>query len=106
MLIEEWGADRIMAGQNHILNWPMNSKPLAPEGARLLGSAPLGFMILSCHDSVIHCCLDRSQPRNSAGGSNNPTNRNNNIGLRSVLPSAQSGCQRAAGLTRRPSCPR
>jgi hypothetical protein len=56
-----------MAGQNHILNWPMKSKSLAPEGARLLGSDPLGYMILSRHDSVIRCRLHRSQPRSSAG---------------------------------------
>ena len=37
---------------------------------------------------------------------NNPTNRNNNIGFQSVLPPAQPGCRMAAGLTRRPSCPR
>ena len=49
-----------MAGQNHILNWGMKSKCLAPEGARLSGSGPSGFMILSCHDSVIRCRLDRS----------------------------------------------
>ena len=66
MPIEERGTDRIMAGQNHILNLPMNAKSLAPKSGRGFGSAPLRFMILSCHDSVIYCCLDRSQPRRSA----------------------------------------
>jgi hypothetical protein len=37
-----------------MLNLPMNAKSLAPESNRRFGSAPLGFMILSCHDSVIY----------------------------------------------------
>ena len=48
-----WAAHRIMAGQNHLLNVPMNAKSLAPESDCRLGSARLGFMILSGHDSVI-----------------------------------------------------
>ena len=65
-------------------------------------------MILSCHDSVIYCCLDGSLPRSSAGmrGSNNsPSKRNNNIGFRVVLAPAQPARQRAHWLTRPPSRP-
>ena len=56
-----------MAAQNH------KSQPSRAEPTGALRSAGLGVhrqiqqMILSCHDSVIHCCLDRSQPRSSAG---------------------------------------
>ncbi len=49
-----------MARRRDVLNLPMNSKPLAPESKRRLGWALLGFMILSCHDSVFRCRLDRS----------------------------------------------
>jgi len=52
--IEEWGTDRIMAGQNHVMNMPISAKSLAPESELRQNSAPLGFMILSCHDSVIY----------------------------------------------------
>ena len=53
----------------------------------------------SWNNNAINC---RAANRNN----NNPTNRNDNLGFRSVLPPAQPGCRRAAGLTRRPSCPR
>jgi len=53
----------------------------------------------SWNNNAINC---RAANRNN----NNPTNRNNNLGFRSVLPPAQPGCRKAAGLTRRPSCPR
>ena len=43
-----------MAGQNHLMSLPMNSKSLAPESAGLLRAARLWFRIQSCHDSVIH----------------------------------------------------
>jgi hypothetical protein len=33
--------DRIMAGQNHLLNLQVNSNSIAPESARRLGSARL-----------------------------------------------------------------
>jgi len=44
--------------------------------------------------------------RTANRNNNNPTDNNNNLGFRSVLPSAQPCCRTAAGLTRRPSCPR
>jgi hypothetical protein len=47
-----------MAGQNHLMSLPMNSKSLAPESAGLLRAARLWFRIQSCHDSVIHSLLN------------------------------------------------
>ena len=46
-----------MAGQNDMLNLPMNAESLAADSGSRTGSAPLQFMILSGHDSVIHCHL-------------------------------------------------
>jgi len=62
--------------------------------------AVLGAELLAGEVSVGDYC--RAANRNN----NNPTNRNNNIGFRSVLPPAQPGCRTAVGLTRPPSCPR
>jgi hypothetical protein len=51
--LEDWGTDRIMAGQNHLLNGVKSTELVALVEARLVASAPLAFMILSRHDSVI-----------------------------------------------------
>ncbi len=59
--IEDWGTDRIMAGQNHLLNGVDSPELLVLADARLMGSAPPVFMILSRHDSVIQCCLDHTR---------------------------------------------
>jgi len=48
VILMEYGADRIMAGQNHNLNVPMNSSSLTPESARLLGPP-----VVVVHDSVL-----------------------------------------------------
>lgn len=53
----------------------------------------------SWNNNAINC---RTANRNNT----NPTNRNNNIGFRSVLPPVQPGFRMVAELTRRPSCPR
>ena len=42
-----------MAGQNHLLNGVKSTELVALVEARLVESAPLAFMILSRHDSVI-----------------------------------------------------
>ena len=48
-------------GQNHVVNLRISYKPLARESERRFGSAQLGFMILSYHDSVIYySCWRRS----------------------------------------------
>ena len=66
-----------MGGQNHVLNLPMNSKSFALESARMLGSARLSFMILSCHDSVIIAinCTGAKGGHNGQGGFKNLQNR-------------------------------
>ena len=48
VLLMEYGADRIMAGQNHNANVPMNSSSLTPESARLLGPP-----LVAVYDSVL-----------------------------------------------------
>ena len=55
----------------------MNSKSFAPESARMLGSARLSFMILSCHDSVIIAinCTGAKGGHNGQGGFKNLQNR-------------------------------
>ena len=56
--IEDWGTDRIMAGQNHLLNGVDSPELLVLGDARLMGAAPLVFMILSRHDSVIQSWVE------------------------------------------------
>ena len=46
------GIDRIMAGQNDILNLPTNAAALAADSDPKIGSPRLQLMILSGHDSV------------------------------------------------------
>ena len=58
-----WGTDRIMAGQNHVRNGLLNRKGLAGDGARVFGLGLLVFMILSCHDSVNRCWVERMARR-------------------------------------------
>ena len=48
VILMEYGADRIMAGQNHNLNVPINSSSLTPESARLLGPP-----LVVVYDSVL-----------------------------------------------------